>query len=110
MGAFGVFLAICWFLVLMVTMWDVDKDDTVYHFIMTALFVISFVLIIVDASSPVETTESYILTNDYQKYSIEIKSDKIGKIKVINKEATNSGAIFGYSRSYEFIDFYGEDK
>lgn len=57
-------------------------------------------LIVYDKTSPVETTKSFIVTNDFEKYNINVVSDEPMRIKVVEEEATRFGAVFGDSTEY----------
>lgn len=58
-----------------------------------------------DVSTETTTTTTYLYTNDYEKYNLDIDSNKIGKIRVDVIDGTRWGSISKDETVYTFIDF-----
>ena len=62
-------------------------------------------IFVYDVTSPVETIETEIVTNDYAKYALPIESDKLGLVRYIENNATRWGASAKDRDEYSFLDF-----
>lgn len=103
MGLLGMFIGITFLVWLILAIFDGE----LYIGIACGLLLLLCIYgVFWDVSSPVEIIVSEeIITNDYEKYGLEIESDRLGRIRKIEKEATNFGAVFNDSTTYSFIDF-----
>lgn len=105
MGVIGIFLVMCCIGTLTTAfLWD-DEDLGMWIAVAAVGFLIGGALCLADSTSPIETTERIVITNDYDEYDMNIASDKLGKIRIIEKTPTRTGAVFGEETIVEFIDF-----
>ena len=61
--------------------------------------------IMYDVTSPIETVETEIVTNDYAKYGLSINSEKLGLVRYTENNATRWGARAKDRDEYSFLDF-----
>lgn len=104
MGVIGVLT----FVVAVMGLFALGFDDTRTVLIMLAILGVGVCLFIYDVGSPVEITETLIRTDDYEKYDIDIDSDRLGSIKEIERDGIMWGSILKDSVEYQFIDFLEE--
>ena len=50
----------------------------------------------------------YSAKNDYNRYELNIESDKLGRVKITEHVPEFAGAVFGESIEYSFIGFVEE--
>lgn len=62
-------------------------------------------IFVYDVTSPVETIETDIMTNDYAKYGLSIDSEKLGLVRYTENNATRWGATAKDRGEYSFIVF-----
>jgi len=63
------------------------------------------ILLVVDITSPVETTERMVVTNDYARYGLDIESEKLGNVRIVTKDSTRPWAIWHDGVEYTFLSF-----
>lgn len=83
-------------------------DDTRTVLIMLTILGVGVYLLLYDVGSPVEITETLIRTDDYEKYDVDIDSDRLGIIKEIERDGIMWGSILEDTVRYQFIDFLEE--
>ena len=62
-------------------------------------------IFVYDVTSPVETIETEVVTNDYAKYGLSINSEKLGLVRYTENNATRWGASAKDRDGYSFSGF-----
>ncbi len=86
-------------------LWDYLSCNKFDIFATVLIILIAFCLFgtLYDILSPVEIKETIIITNDYEKYDLEIESGEPGRVKKIVTDSTNFGAMWKDKEEYVFL-------
>ena len=88
-----------------------DVDDGLRLILLgVAIILIGIPILVYDIASPTEiTVEKTFYTSDYEKYGLNIDSDKIGIVKKIWKKGVYPLAIYNNGKFYYFVDFVNKE-
>ena len=81
-------------------------NDSISMILLPILLIVSIGMIVYDITSPsVVVSSTTIVTNDYAKYELNVASDKIGIVRVIEQVPSRKLVISGNQTEYEFVEF-----
>jgi len=88
-----------------------DVNDSLRSILLgVAMILIGVAILVYDISSPTKiTVEKTFYTSDYEKYGLNIDSDKIGIVKKIRKKGTYPLSIYNNGKFYYFVNFVNKE-
>lgn len=98
-GLASFFLAYLFFVIL-----EEAGKDIVRIFIVSVFVIAGLAFVFVDFFYPYEATERTVITNDYEKYDLNIESDELGYIKVLEYSGSDE-FLFKPKPEHTFLGF-----